>query len=75
MNRIIHCCVDLGAIIKRRPGMLDFLRHFNVEANALSDDAMVTRAVIMQAQGFEAWPLCDNFDKTGHCKGHPSDGP
>lgn len=72
---IHHCCVDLGAIIRRRDrDLIGLIRHNASKRGVdLSEPEVYARAAILQAMGYEAWPLCDNFDKTGHCKGHPSE--
>lgn len=73
MSRTIHCCVDLSALIHRNDkALFGLLRHYDHTARDADDAEIIARAVIMQAQGREAWPLCDNPDKLGHCKGHPN---
>lgn len=64
------CCVDLGAILKCRPVALGAVRAFDPSARVSDDSEILARAIIMQAQGRDAWPLCDRPDKKGHCEGH-----
>lgn len=36
----------------------------------ISPEAIVARAAILKAQGFEVLPPCDNCDAQGYCTGH-----
>lgn len=65
-----HCCVDLSALAKGRDFALLALRAFDASVRESPTEYIIAQAVIKQAQGMTAWPLCDNPTKEGHCAGH-----
>ncbi len=65
-----HCCVDLSAILRGDSFALHALRTYRPELREVSHEAILADAVIRQAKGAEAWPMCDHANKAGYCKGH-----
>lgn len=70
---IYHCHVDLSSVLKRREVAIAALRTFDPTCRFASETNILARAIIMQAQGRTAWPLCKHHDAKGHCKGHTNE--
>lgn len=70
MSTTYHCHIDLHSLIEGRNGAMEWLRGFDDSTIDQSNAEVIGRAVVMRAKGRDGWPLCDHFDKQGHCKGH-----
>lgn len=74
MSRVvIHCCIDLDAIVHR--GMArDMAGRVTLPTEPTrraTEAEIIAYAAILKARGFDAMPTCANHDDLGHCRGCP----
>jgi hypothetical protein len=69
-----HIVVDLRGVLRLTNRELKRTGLISDEGKPLTPDEIRSEAIELLRKGFDVAPAvgCDNYDDTGHCKGHPA---